>query len=346
MLTGREIMMRTVKFESVPRTPVAIIDGGVWMARRAGVSFENIFDMPDFGTELVADTFQDIKSDIVWVCAACYSLGLRALGAKVDFTQVGEGPEVIEPLISQPEDILNFDANQIKKKFLDDPGMQAMLEQTRRISRMMSAERCVAINYVGPFTIASQILGVSEFMMALFGEPETLDALLSFSVRMCYEFYDLFLSAGADTVFIGDPCSSGDLISPAVFDQNALPYLIQLNHLLEGKALFRLLHICGNTKSRLLPLKESGIEAFSLDSVDITEAMKKANGSYAIFGNMSPVDILNDKTPDAIFEICSRIAQEGGLKGGFALMPGCDLPPMTPLENIQAMINAAYENKA
>ena len=344
MMTGREIMLRTVRFESVPRTPVAIIDGGVWMARRAGLSFEDIFNLPDFGTDLVLDTFHNIESDIVWVCAACYSLALRALGADVDFSRIGEGPEVLSPMIADPKEILRFDADRIRTMYLADPGIRSMLEQARRVSNKMSGDHCIAINYVGPFTVAAQLLGVSDFMMALFSEPETLDELLSFSVRMCSEFYDLFLEAGADTVFIGDPCASGDLISPSVFENNALPYLKNLTKLLKGKTLFRLLHICGDTSSRLIPLRKAGIDAFSLDSVSIKEAMTKADGCYAVFGNMSPVDILNGKNPDQVYEICSLIAKEGGLNGGFSLMPGCDLPPMTPLENIRAMIKAAHDH--
>lgn len=343
-MTGREIMVRAVHFQSVPRTPVAIIDGGVWMARRAGLSFDEIFDLPDHGTGLVLDTFRDIQSDIVWVCAACYSLGLRALGAKVDFSRVGEGPEVLEPLIDDPEEILKFNAEDIKKRFLADSGIRSMLEQTRRVSKALSGEKCIAINYVGPFTVASQLLGISEFMMALFGDKEVLSALLAFATFMCVAFYDLFLDAGADTVFIGDPCSSGDLISPALFEKMSLPYLKQLNKMLENKALFSLLHICGDTECRLASLKESGIDAFSLDSVDIKEAMRIAGGSYAVFGNISPVALLNADDPNEVFEICSAVAKAGGLSGGFSLMPGCDLPPLTPLENIRAMIRAAHEN--
>ena len=343
-LTSKEIMMRAVQFKNVPRTPVAIIDGGIWMVNHNHISFADILKMPDYGSRLVLDTFETIRSDIVWVCQGLYNLGLRAMGAKVDCSKIGEGVEVLEPLIKDPNEIQKFDPDEIHKKMKADPGIQAMLEQTRRVSAAVGEEKCVAINYIGPFTLASQMMGVSQFMSLLFDEDIDLHPLLEFATKMCYTFFDLFLDAGADTVFIGDPSSSGDLVSPRIFEEFGLPYIKKLNAMIGDRAAIKFLHICGNTASRLELLKDSGIDAFSLDSVDIKEAMDIADKKYAIFGNISPLSVLNDKNTMEVEKVCTETARTGGLNGGFVMMPGCDLTPSTPIENIQAMIRAAHNN--
>lgn len=343
-MTGKEIMRRTVQFKRVPRTPVAIIDGGVWMVNHNRISFADILKMPDYGTQLVLETFKMIDSDIVWVCQGCYSLGLRAMGAKVDFSRIGEGVEVLDPLIKDPNEIQRYDLDEILGKMQADPGIQAMLEQTGRVAAAVGKEKCVAINYIGPFTLASQMIGVSQFMTMLFDEDIDLHPLLEFATKMCAAFYSLFLDAGADTVFIGDPSSSGDLVSPYVFEAFGLPYIKKLNAMIGNRAAIKFLHICGNTAARLESLKDSGIDAFSLDSVDIKTAMEIADKKYAIFGNISPLTVLNDKNAAEVEKICSETAKIGGLSGGFVLMPGCDLTPSTPIENIQAMVRAAYNN--
>lgn len=343
-MTSKEIILRAVRFQEVPRTPVAIIDGGVWMVDHYNISFADILNMPDCGTGLVLDYFKMIDSDIVWVCQGCYSLGLRALGAKVDFSRIGQGVEVLEPLIKNPEEVISLEPDEITLKLKEDAGILAMLEQTRRVAAAVGDKKCIAINYIGPFTLASQMIGVSRFMELFFDEDIDIHKLLEFATRVCFSFYDLFLEAGADTVFIGDPSASGDLVSPAVFHQFALPYLKKLNEMIGRRAAFKLLHICGNTAARLEPLKDSGVDAFSLDSIDIVTAMKIADKKYSIFGNVSPLSVLNDKSPEEVEMICANAAKEGGLQGGFALMPGCDLAPGTPIQNIQAMIRAAHNH--
>ena len=72
--------------------------------------------------------------------------------------------------------------------------------------------------------------------------------------------------------------------------------------------------------------------------------MMLANKDFAIFGNMGTVSVMNEKTPEEIYDICLKLAEEGGLQGGYVMMPGCDLPPITPEENIDAMIHAAHAN--
>ncbi|MBC5647310.1 uroporphyrinogen decarboxylase family protein [Christensenella tenuis] len=344
-MTGKDIVTRAVHFQDVPRTPVAFIDGGAWLVYQKGISYEDIFDMEDYGAGLIREYYELFDSDIVWTAPACYNLAIRALGGKVDFSIKGSCPEVLEPLLKSPEDIKKYDEKKIAEFLLADPGIQAMLEQTRLVAKEFGAEKCIAINYIGPFTLASQLIGITDFMMGLYDEETDIWPLLNFATRVCYEFFHIFLEAGADTVFIGDPSSSGDLISPDMFEQYALPCIKSLTTLLEGEAQIKMLHICGSTQARIKPLRGSGIDGFSLDSIDLKTAMQLADGNFAIFGNMGTVSVMNEKSPDEIYTICLELARAGGLQGGYVMMPGCDLPPITPIENIKAMIRAAHANQ-
>lgn len=343
-MTGKEIMMRAVRFQDVPRTPVAFIDGGAWLVYHKEISYEDMFRMRDYGAGLIREYYEMFDSDIVWAAPACYNLAIRALGGRVDFSLKGSCPEVLEPLLKNPDEIKTYDPERITELLLDDPGVQAMLKQTELVAREFGNEKCIAINYIGPFTLASQLIGITDFMMGLYDEETDIWPLLNFAVRVCYEFFHLFLQAGADTIFIGDPSSSGDLISPDMFEQYSLPCIKNLNEMVGEEAQIKMLHICGDTKARIEPLRNSGIDGFSLDSVDLKTAMKLADGDFAIFGNMGTVSVMNEKTPEEIFEICLNLAQIGGLQGGYVMMPGCDLPPITPIENIKAMFRAAHAN--
>jgi uroporphyrinogen decarboxylase len=42
---------------------------------------------------------------------------------------------------------------------------------------------------------------------------------------------------------------------------------------------------------------------------------------------------------------CRKVIETAGTDGGFVLMPGCDIPPTVPYENIQKFIQIAREWK-
>ena len=48
---------------------------------------------------------------------------------------------------------------------------------------------------------------------------------------------------------------------------------------------------------------------------------------------------------EKVREACTETIEAAGTDGGFVLMPGCDIPPTVPFENIQAFIQTAREWK-
>lgn len=50
-------------------------------------------------------------------------------------------------------------------------------------------------------------------------------------------------------------------------------------------------------------------------------------------------------TPEQVYETCSKLGEIAGTDGGYVMMPGCDLPPAAPLENVLAMVRAAHDKQ-
>jgi uroporphyrinogen decarboxylase len=78
--------------------------------------------------------------------------------------------------------------------------------------------------------------------------------------------------------------------------------------------------------------------------VDYKVSLKKAreafDGKVAFGGNMNPVRVMQQGTTEEVTRACEQSIAEAGDSPGFILMPGCDLPPATPTENVKAMIAA------
>lgn len=193
---------------------------------------------------------------------------------------------------------------------------------------------------MAPFTIAGQLIGVQNLMTALYDEDVDLQPLFNVAERLCTEVNNLLLIAGADMVALADPVASGALISQEMFEQYALPRLRSvLPQLARPEQV--LLHICGNTTARLDSLSHLGINAFSLDDVNLNTALAAAQGHFAVMGNLSPFAVMASKPAAEVKLLAARCCAAAGKNGGFILAPGCDLPSATPLENIQALTAGA-----
>jgi uroporphyrinogen decarboxylase len=64
-------------------------------------------------------------------------------------------------------------------------------------------------------------------------------------------------------------------------------------------------------------------------------------GKICFAGNVDPVKIMLQGSPDDVERTCRHIIEVAGTDGGFVLMPGCDIPPTVPYENIQKFIQVA-----
>jgi uroporphyrinogen decarboxylase len=103
------------------------------------------------------------------------------------------------------------------------------------------------------------------------------------------------------------------------------------------------IHVCGKSKKLWKKAAETGFSLFSVDNIeDLEEICSEIGSSTTILGNVDPVDVLLRGTVRDVYseaEICIKKARNS--KKGFILGSGCEIPPHTPKENIQALMDAA-----
>ena len=149
-----------------------------------------------------------------------------------------------------------------------------------------------------------------------------------------------------DVISLADPTASGDLISKKQFDKFAVPYLKKFTDWARSKNAHTLVHICGNTTDRLEVMPETGASCISLDhKTDIAKAREVLHGKMCFAGNVDPVAVMLQGSVEGVEQACRKVIETAGTDGGFVLMPGCDIPPTVPYENIQAFIRTAREWK-
>ena len=76
--------------------------------------------------------------------------------------------------------------------------------------------------------------------------------------------------------------------------------------------------------------------------MDLARAAEVLAGKMAFAGNMNPVGVMQALDPEGVARACRACIEQAGAASSHILMPGCDIPPGVPLENIRAMVDTAW----
>ena len=136
--------------------------------------------------------------------------------------------------------------------------------------------------------------------------------------------------------------SDANSISPAIFDEFVFPALSQMVNAFHQAGCKSVIHADGNWLPMLHRFRElpKGSCHIELDGVtDIFKAAEILDGWQSIRGDV-PASMLAFGTPDQVSEYCEQLITRLGMKGGFVLGSGCEVPLNCKLENLRAMMNS------
>jgi len=341
-LKPKDILLDAFNLNIPERVPAIIFGGGMWTIKNSGKDFVYYIGKPKEYAELIIKTADIIQSDMVYPGSGYNNFLAAAIGGKIKVRRIG-APDLEGPIINSQEDLEKLDID----KIYDNEAIQTIWKASEIVYNEIGDKYLVGTTSWGPFTKAGNLRGVEQLMRDVYKNREFAEKVIDFAKDLILAFYEpLIKDVGMEAVSIADPTASGDLISRRHFIELALPALKELIGEMRKRNVATFLHICGNTTDKLHEIAESKASCFSLDhKVDLGFAKRELKGVICIAGNVDPVTIMNDSSPEEVREVskeCIRVAAEGG---GYVLCPGCDIPPTVPLENIQAFIKVARESK-
>lgn len=334
-ITGKQLVLQAFNLQETERVPAVIFGGGMWIMRDSGNTFEGLIGKPEAMAEMVIRANEKIQSDMVFVGSGYNNVHARCLGGKIKFRPVG-APDLEEPIVNGPEDLERLDLDRLR----DDEVINTIWRATELVHRAVGEEVLVTATAWGPFSLAAQLYGVERLMHSIFKNRGMVTACLEFATEMLLKFYEPMIKGGyLGAVSLADATASGDLISRKQFAEFAVPYLRKFTDRVKEWGGTTFLHICGDTNNRLDLFPETGAACIALDSkVDLALAKATIGGRMCVAGNVNPVVVLERGTPGQVEEAAAECIHKAGRGGGFVLLPGCDIPPTVPLENIRAFI--------
>jgi uroporphyrinogen decarboxylase len=199
----------------------------------------------------------------------------------------------------------------------------------------------------GPWTTAGNIVGIERLCRWVLKKKDLVHHIVKFATDFLVLFHQIIVDEVGSQGFIPGPSTASaanDLISPKTFKEFVLPYLIEYHtKLIEMGAMAILFHLCGEQNLNYEYYPEVPLTPGSQISVSHEVDLEKASATfpdYVLAGNINP-SIIQLGKPEEVYEAC-RVAIEKGKKHerGFALAPGCELPPQSPPYNVWMMAKA------
>ena len=198
---------------------------------------------------------------------------------------------------------------------------------------------------IGPYTLSALIIGAEEAALASVMKPDDLHLLCEFSTEIIQEYTRLLIGAGAQVLCILEP--SAVMLGPDAFTAFSADYVRHINHSCRYTDVATIYHTCGNTTHLLDHMVASGVDAVSLDSpkmgVFLPDVAERIPEEVLIIGNICPTDSILFGTPAEVKKEVRGLLKAMAAYPNFVLSTGCDLPQETPLENIDAFMEAGRD---
>jgi len=259
------------------------------------------------------------------------SVEAEAFGSKVKFDK-WEVPTVVGTVIDTEEDAKNLIVPAIGS------GRTGICVKAIEIAKRLVADRPVLAGAIGPFSLSGRLMGMTEIMVKSLIEPKITHIVLGKATEFIKKYCLAMKKAGADGLVIAEPAAG--LLSPALCDEFSSEYVKEIIDTLQSENFIVIYHNCGNTAVLIETILSAGARAYHFgDAVDIKEILEKMPKDIPVMGNLSPAEYLLGGTPQLVEAATKEMLQKAKGYNNYIPSSGCDIPPLTPIENIDAFFN-------
>lgn len=206
----------------------------------------------------------------------------------------------------------------------------------------MITDRPVLAGIIGPYSLAGRLLDMTEIMILCYEEPEMVETVLEKVTEFLIEYAKAFKAAGANGIAMAEPAAG--LLSPNLIAEFSTPYVKKIREAVEDENFLVMYHNCGNIEPLMDSMKNIDATAYSFgNAINMEIPLETLPADKMIIGNIDPAGTLRNGTPEQIRKETLELMEKCCKYPNFVIASGCDIPPMTSLENLQVFFDAVTE---
>lgn len=336
-MTGRDRALAALRGEPHDRTPVIPIVGQA-AATYCGVAVAEHARDPQLLARCQIECARRFGYDGVYIAADTWvsaeAIGFPHVEHPADGPARGHGNWIDS--IEQIDDLPFPDP-------ADSGRWPLMVDAVRHAAQMAGDELLIIANFdQSPFSLACQLREINRFMLDLVDDPAFAHHLLSYCAKAVARYAIALGRAGAHVLNTGDSAAGGSLIGARYYEEFAFPYEKQVFDTVRREIDTPIsLHICGDATTCLSKMLDTGATAIEIDHVmNMAHTRATCRDRVTVVGNVGPVDPLLRGTPETVRQACRECIQAFAGSNRFILSTGCAISPLTPPENLRAMVEA------
>lgn len=335
-MTGRDRVLGLIRGQKIDRTPLMPITMQ-FAADRLGVKYRQYATDHRTLVEAQIHTANEFNFDFV-SCISDPGREAADCGAAVSiFDDLPPAIEEDHPRLADKSDLA-------KMKAPDPLGGGRMHDRVKAAAlfkEKVAGKKLIEGWIEGPIAEAVDLRASGNLMMDFFDDPGFVRDLFAFVLDMELRFARAQIDAGVDIMGMGDAAAS--LVGPEIYEEFVWPFEKKMIDAVHGMNCPVRLHICGNTRPLLGAIGRLGADIVDLDYPSpVAEAREAMGPDQVLLGNIHPVEVLRNSTPQRIREATEKCHREAG--ANYIVGAGCEVPRDTPLDNLKAMCDVAFAN--
>ena len=148
---------------------------------------------------------------------------------------------------------------------------------------------------------------------------------------------------GANGVVMAEPLAG--MLSPALAAEFSSEYVKKIVDAVQSDDFILIYHNCGNNVLLMIDsILETNAAAYHFgNAIKMADMLTKVPENIVVMGNVDPAGQIKEGTPESVKNATKDIMSECCSHSNFVISSGCDIPPASSWNNIDAFFEAVKE---
>jgi uroporphyrinogen decarboxylase len=284
------------------------------------------------GMNMIADRVDS------WASVSMMNLSVEAeaFGSEIVVSDI-EVPAVVGSIVKNMDD-----AKALKIPKVGTARTGIYIEASRKACELIK-DRPVFAGTIGPFSLAGRLMDVTETLIYCYTEPDMVNAVMEKTTAFLIDYIKEYKKAGSNGVVIAEPLTG--ILSPDLAAEFSSPYVKRIVDAVQDDNFIVIYHNCGNNTIKMIDsILSTGSSAYHFgNAISMKEMLGKVPGNIVVMGNVDPASQFRNGTPESVKEATLNLLSECATHPNFIISSGCDIPPASKWENIDAFFGAVSE---
>lgn len=259
----------------------------------------------------------------------------EAFGSDIIFPE-NEVPSVNGRLVSNEQEIDSLEVPSLEAGRIPEY-LRANILAARNIS-----DKPVLAGCIGPFSLAGRLFDMSEIMVLPYTNEKAARTLLEKCTDLILRYCVALKATGVNGVLMAEP-AAGLLSNDDCYKLSSV-YVKKIIDAVQDDNFAVILHNCGNNGQCTEAMIKTGAAGYHFgNKIDMVQACRDVPSDCLVMGNLDPVQVFKQQSAAEVKAETLRLLNLTKDFPNFVISSGCDIPPHTPIENIDAFYEAVEE---